>query len=414
MRTTLRTTLLLAAAWPAFAAGPAQSGLARWVAAELERNPAVAEARAARDAARARETAAGRPLYNPELELELERAETDTGAVGLSQTIDWAGKRDARARVAAYERLAAEAALESASESVAADLLRALADLRAAERALALAERRAALTGELEAIARRRFEAGDLPRTDLALARLAHVEARLQRAEAADARAEAQAALRALTGAVPRELPALPGAAPEPPAQAPGTDRLRRTLPALRRLEAGLAARRAEVNLRRRERRPDPTVQVRGGREASDPLLGLAVSVPLFVRNDFRAEVTAAERERMAAEAALARAMREALARAAAAAERYRLVAETWRSWREEAAPSLDEQVALLHRQWEAGELGTTEYLVQLGQALDTRAAAVRLERRLWRAWFEWLEATGRVRAWLGIDEQDSTRRRAP
>jgi len=408
MRALLRlicATAVLAAPQPGPAAGegalPTPS-LAPWVARQLAASPAVAEARARLEEARALERAAGRPLYNPELELDAERTDVDTASVGLSQTVDWADKRGARAQVAAFERAAAEAALEGAAESYAAALLRALAELDGARRLEALARRRLELMGELEAIARRRFEAGDLPRAELELARIAHVSARLARAEAADAVAEAAQALRALTGAPPGRLPPLPEEAP-PASAPPGDEALRRALPLLRQRAAELAARRAEAELRRRERRPDPTVQVRGGREESETLVGLTLAVPLFVRNDFRAEVEAAEKARLAAEAALHAALREARARAAAAAERYRLVASAWHGWRAEAVPSLDTQAELLRRMWEAGELGTTEYLVQLAQVLETREAAARLRARLWRAWFEWLEATGAVRAWLGL-----------
>ncbi len=48
-------------------------------------------------AARARADAAGRPLYNPELELVSDKEGTDrTGTVGLSMAIDISGKRRAR------------------------------------------------------------------------------------------------------------------------------------------------------------------------------------------------------------------------------------------------------------------------------------------------------------------------------
>jgi cobalt-zinc-cadmium efflux system outer membrane protein len=55
-----------------------------------------------------------------------------------------------------------------------------------------------------------------------------------------------------------------------------------------------------------------------------------------------------------------------------------------------------------LWRLWEAGELSTTEFLVQLRQTLDTRESALELRETLWRAWLEWLIASGQIESWLG------------
>ncbi|MGB2692965.1 MAG: TolC family protein, partial [Thermodesulfobacteriota bacterium] len=66
---------------------------------------------------------------------------------------------------------------------------------------------------------------------------------------------------------------------------------------------------------------------------------------------------------------------------------------------------SLQRQGDLLQRMWDAGELSTTEFLVQLRQTLDTRESALQLKLTLWRAWFEWLAASGQVDKWLGQGE---------
>jgi cobalt-zinc-cadmium efflux system outer membrane protein len=68
---------------------PAEPALSALFAQVLRSNPRVAAARAAVDAARARERAADRPLFNPELELDAETPDTSTASVGISQTIDW-------------------------------------------------------------------------------------------------------------------------------------------------------------------------------------------------------------------------------------------------------------------------------------------------------------------------------------
>ena len=52
-------------------------------------------AHAAVDAAEAQERSADRPLYNPDLEFDAEDVVDKTYALGISQTVDWAGKKKA-------------------------------------------------------------------------------------------------------------------------------------------------------------------------------------------------------------------------------------------------------------------------------------------------------------------------------
>jgi cobalt-zinc-cadmium efflux system outer membrane protein len=156
------------------------------------------------------------------------------------------------------------------------------------------------------------------------------------------------------------------------------------------------------VQVRARERRPDPTFGVRGGVDGTEPLVGLSFSIPLYVRNDFRAEVEQANAERIRAEQELAERMRRARAALVSALERYRLARGAWRLWTESGVPSIEKQVRLLDRVWRAGEIGTTDYLVQVDQTLATRADALEARGRLWRSWFDWLEASDGFARWFG------------
>ena len=83
--------------------------LRQFVRAVVEANPRLQAARSALEASRAFESAAGRPLYNPELQADYESAVDDTWEIGIGQTLDWTGKRDARSAVAVAERQAMEA-----------------------------------------------------------------------------------------------------------------------------------------------------------------------------------------------------------------------------------------------------------------------------------------------------------------
>ncbi|HHO60057.1 MAG TPA: TolC family protein, partial [Thiotrichales bacterium] len=73
-----------------------QRVLKRWLGQNVETHPAVRAARASLDAASYQMVAADKALYNPELELDAENAETRVRSIGLSQTIDWGDTRGAR------------------------------------------------------------------------------------------------------------------------------------------------------------------------------------------------------------------------------------------------------------------------------------------------------------------------------
>jgi len=373
------------------------------VSQALDNNPGVQAARAALAAARAREDAAGRPLYNPELELETEKTAVRTTTLGLSQTIDWHDKRSVRAEAGRYDRAASEAALTQARQELAVQMLAALAAYHARRELDGLAQERRGLLQRFATVAEQRHGAGDLPLAELDLARLALAESALQRAEAAAALVDASQILAALLGKVRPQLPALPH---EPPSIV-GADpeQILVGLPELHGYRARIAAAEARVRLTARETRPDPTLRLRAGREDTEALTGLSVSVPLFVRNDFRAETAASSAELAELEQQARDARYKARARLFAAEERFRLVRAAWDQWQQTGSKTLAAHGALLERLWRLGETSATDYLVQIKQALDTQAAAMELHGRLWQEWLEWLAASGQVNQWLGLQD---------
>lgn len=369
----------------------------------LRDNPQVLAAQAALSAAKARERGAQRPLFNPELELDGERADVTTGFVGINQTVDWGDKRKARARVASFSVDEAESRLTEARLQVAAALLRRLGELDTAQALDALGARRLTLMEEFAALTERRHKAGDIGQLDLELARISAMDASLRKAQTASDAVEAEQNLVAVVGESRAAWPPLPdrfGALDLDPSQ---VDEIVSNIPAIRSQRLRVAALRATVRVRDRERVPDPTIGVRGGAESSDLLVGINLSVPLFVRNDFRAELDAASADLLEAEKRLQDRFLSARSRLRSSFQRYLLTERAWQGWTEQGRPSLRRQMALLKKSWRAGELDTTQYLVQLTQALETRRSAIELHGRLRQAWFDWLAASGRAETWLGL-----------
>jgi len=379
--------------------------LTNFVWAVVETNPRVQAARAALEASRARESAAGRPIYNPELAADYESAVDKRWEVGIGQTFDWSGKGKARESVAASDRHAVEAEYLSTRRDLAVDLLSGLTLYQIGVQRDTLAAERERVMRDFADLAQRRFNAGDLNQVEADLATLASVDAQIQRATAAADLAEAKQTVRNLTlhsesdqwPSVDSNLPVMP-TVNDP--QEWVLD-LPEILAAQRRVDAAEAL----VDLREREQRPDPTLSLRGGREADSTLVGVNLSVPLYIRNSFKFEVSAAVAERDQAQQIVDDLLRRAYARLISASERYQLSRDAWQGWEQVGQRSLQRQGDLLQRMWEAGELSTTDFLVQLRQTLDTRESALDLKLTLWRAWFEWLAASGQVDQWLGQGE---------
>lgn len=382
-----------------------QAALTTLARTVLDENPRVLAARSALDAAQARERAADRPLYNPELDIEYEDASAVTKTLGLSQSIDWGDKQEARTRVAALERERIAAELSGIRQTLAVELLAALADYHTAIELTTLAEQRRGLMQRFLSLTEQRLQAGDLGQVALDLARLADTEASLQLARLRGVQVETEQALTAIAGAGLNGWPALPDIPSSTRFSPANIEPLLEQLPALRATRSQIATARAAVELSRRQRRADPTIGLRGGREASDNLVGLMLSIPLFVRNNFSAEVDAANADVIQVEQNAHNLYRISRARLISTARRFELGRQAWDDWQQTGQTSLESQTRLLERLWQAGELSTADYLVQIKQTVDTRTAATELHGSLWQAWFEWLAASGKTESWLGLND---------
>ncbi len=382
----------------------ASVALTRFVQAVVDSNPRVQAARAGLEASSALRDAASRPLYNPELSLDAENAQARIRTLSFSQTLDWGGKRKARTAVAELDRLVAEAEYLDARWTVAVDLFNGLALYQTGVERSRLAQTRQQLMEEYAALAKRRFEIGELDQMELDQALLSLTEARIQKAMAAADLSEVRQAVYNLVSRTPEaQWPSLPAKLPELPGQNADPKVLVQALPEVVAAQHRVNMADAVVALRRRERRPDPTLSLTGGYEDGERLIGLGLSIPLPIRNRFAHEVTAAMAERDQAQKLADDTVQMAQAFLVGAAERYELSRSAWGEWEQLGRKSLDRQSEELRRLWQAGDLSTADYLAQLEQTIHVRESALDLHSQVWRAWFEWLLAAGQVDAWLGL-----------
>lgn len=410
----LLMSCLLIVFWPTYVSGSTDQlilekysdpTLVNFVRTVVESNPRVNATRAALASSRALESAAGSPLYNPEFEADYENAVDRTWQAGLGQKLDWNGKRKARTAVAASDRQAVENEYLAVRRDLTIELLSALSVYQTGVQRDELAIERQRVMGEFSDLAQRRFNAGDLNQIEVSLAALSLVDAQIQRATAAANLAEAKQGVRNIAPAsTPDQWPSIDLKLPLIPTTSDPQELLLQ-LPQIQAAKSRVDAAGALVELRELEKSPDPTISLRAGREDDSNLIGVNFSIPLNIRNTFKYEVSAAVAEQDRAQQQVNDLLQRAYARLQSATERYEVSRRAWGIWEQTGKISLESQDDLLQRMWEAGELSTTEFLIQLRQTLDTRESALNLKLIMSQAWFEWLDASGQVDQWLGQEK---------
>jgi outer membrane protein, heavy metal efflux system len=369
----------------------------------MQQHPLQKAAEARQQAAMAQSRALEQPVYNPEVGVDGERAQSNTVALGISQGVDLSGKRAARR--SSGQALVAQANIDRALQALATQALQALLALQHEARSIELTRQRSSLLQRVADIADQQYRAGDIGVLDRDLAALAQVEALAQQGAAELSLLKAQQQLDSVTLRPELTAPAWPAQLPEPVTSTDYTALAERSL-AVRLAMAERDVATAEIATTRAQNRADPTIGLRIGQErerggSSAKLIGLQFSMPLNVRNDFAAQTDAARAQASAASSSAEAIYQQTLARLRASAVQYQRSHAAWQRWDALASSRLDGSIPLLERVWQLREISTADYLLQLRQLLDGRAAGEALRAQAWQAWLEWLDASGQWQSWL-------------
>lgn len=393
---------------------PASAALRDAVRRVWDASPEAQASRALVESARAKAEAAAQPIYNPALGFDAENADVDRRAARISLPLDLSGKRDARASQGAAELRASEARHALLRRDIAARWLTAWSTATLATRQVELGRQRVESMRRFDQLAAQRLAVGDISSPERDLAGLALGEAQIQQAALEGNEAAARAVLAGIGGAPADDgdWPSLPGTLPSEAAEI--TPRTLDDLPQIATGRAELAGADARVVVARRARIPDPELSLTGGQVrvggVTDRVIGVGVSIPLPVFNDGRAEVMAARAKADAASASLQAQRQVAIASLHEAKARYGALHAAAVSFRGGRTAAFADRTALLEKLWRAGEIGTSDYLVQLKQSLDTALSGQELESRLWQAWFDYLAAAGRLADWIDGRDLETSR----
>jgi cobalt-zinc-cadmium efflux system outer membrane protein len=346
----------------------------RAIATAFERSPTLTAAREAVREAEARLVSAGTYPLNPVLGLEAgaRRGPSDTAAdvsVELAQGIELAGQTGKRETAAAAELRRARAEFEATRRSVAAQVRIAFVEALRARDLRALEEALADLSAAHVNAAEKRLSAGAATRLNLNLALAEAGRAGAERAAARGAEKVALALLAEVLGLGAEAPVEVAGNLTLLETAVPPLETLRRQAaehrPELLAVRHGLDAARARIEASSAEGLPDLEVGAFFRREGTEETVAggaLSWPLPLFARNQGGVQEAEAAARRLAADqvAAGLRVEQEVLV---AAAERTAAV-EAAQALHGQVAGSLDDNLRLLQRAFEAGEIGGTELLV--------------------------------------------------
>lgn len=351
--------------------------------------------------------ALGKPTYNPELSLLGEYIAQDKDesfyALGFEQTIDRrSSKRNARQLLgeellAASKTELAQLRLETANQALI--LLAAYQTNTATVRLLAQQVR------IMRAVAKQatsKYEAGDINQADHDFAHLALATSISAQVDVELTLSYALEKLQAITRTDSKVWPILNiPATTLAPLDGEETSTLLLSLPKIQALNYRVGMAKAQVAVAQAQARPDPTIFANGGVQGREVMVGGVISMPLFIRNNFQAEVEQANHLVIAAEQARMDAYDQAKARLTGANKRYRLLYQAWTNWQAISRRPLQQGMQTLVNLWEAAELSTQDYLEQLRQRLDRRLEGTSLRGEVVKAWFDWLDAAGTLEEWL-------------
>jgi len=385
-----------------------QPSISQVVQMNMKDHPQLQALKADLRVAKAQVRAASQATFNPELEIDYEETDIEKKSVGIRQTIDLGDQQGNRTATAQAQLNSALASYELAIQALLKDQLSRIAEFQTSQEIKQLSDEKLKLMLEFKQLSERRFEAGDVNQVERNLAKLSYSQALMEQANINANAIEARENLYVFFSNLPKELPHLPVQLPKPELESDLTKFIQQ-LPTVRQQIAAINSARQTVKLRKSEKAWNPTIGLTAGTEGDEDLVGINLSIPLNIRNSYSAEVDAANESLIAIEQRAHTAFRGIQAKIISTNERYKALLHAWKNWQDKSSNSVDQQLLLIKKMWQIGDISTSDYLLQLKQALETKATGLELRNQLWQVAFEWMSMVSTLDDWLNINIDTET-----
>ncbi len=368
-----------------------------WLTQQVNQHPDITAARATMDAVFSMEEGNKQPLYNPELATGYERdGDANNFTIGISQTIDWWDKRETNIQVATFNLTKASKHFNYLVQEKTAQALRALITWHAAKKQAVIAKEQENQLGILLELVIKRQQSGDLGQIDTELTFLSLSQMLNRTAKAQVQLTQAQAKVNEL----------LPDWRPDKkilPAQGfifTNTDVSAQWLaqhPLVIEAKIQWHISKSQAQLVGLNAKADPTIGISAGQTDNENVLGITFSMPLNIRNNYSAQTRAANQKSVAAEAHFRSVFRQQKYIIQAATQTLTTYEKSYQRWETLMAGRGERSGNLLQRQWQSGDLSTTEYLLALQQRAEGINAGIELKSEFQLSQVDWLLAVGQV-----------------
>ena len=368
-----------------------------WLDRQINKHPDIVSARERMNAEFSKVQGSKLPLYNPELSTGYEReGDGNNFNIGISQTIDLWDKQAVNVAIGDKILTVASNQFTYAVVQKKAQALTALINWQLATDKSVLAFEQEQQLDILLKIVTKRQQAGDLGPVDaeltfLNLSQLLNKTAQIQ-AQLTQAQADVN------------EL--LPDWRPDTqvyPEQGLGVTNFQVVEQWLTQHPQVLAAQalwQVQKNIAQYamlETKADPTIGLSAGKNADDNIVGITFSMPLNIRNDYQANAKAKNQQAIAAEASFRAVMRK---------QKYLIQASTASlisnkkylgRWQKLMQGRGEHSAQLLQKQWQLGDLNTSDYLLALQQRAEGLYAGIELQAQFKLSEVQWLLNVGQL-----------------
>lgn len=344
--------------------------------------------------------AADKAVYNPEVGADYQNGIDTQYSLGLNQTIDWGDKRGAATRMA---QLQAEVLLSSITlerSQMLSTRLQALANQNLAKKKLKFQQQQYKLAKAQLAIAKQRLQTGDLSNIEVKMMELDLANNAANFAMAEQASLAADGKVLALFGDV--ELPfedfvdALSTRA--------SVTEVTPDLPALKSAYQQVMVAKLGVDQVKAQTAADPTLSLTAGREGNSSLVGVGVSVPLQIRNNYSKNLAVASQKIAVSEQVYLGKERVLTQQQKQFERSFPRLMERFVDWRDVVQSAARDAAISISQQWKTGDISTSDYLQGQRQLTSSYTAGLTLEGALYQIWLEWMGESGQLERF--IDQQ--------
>ena len=153
----------------------------------------------------------------------------------------------------------------------------------------------------------------------------------------------------------------------------------------------------AKAKLSTIDAKTNPTIGLNAGESNNENTIGLTVSIPLNIRNNYSDSIKAAYSEATAAEANFQSIYRKQVFKAKSNFESFKISKKYYEQWQKLIEGRLAKSAELLDKRWEAGDINTADYLVALNQRAEGLLAGIRLENKFKLAEISFISSMGQL-----------------